>query len=242
MKRFSSYNGDLLEMMTPNVEQQHKQEIGHLQRRELYEAFQSFGASNSAIFDRFSSRELNELLHQFKTAVESQTAPAKTTNRSRDYDALPKLSAIDKKILKALVSSAGGISSLALSRDLDIPLSTVQRRRKRLEGHYLESSYSLKIDRFGWRAATLFVSTHNGRTNTIGKELLAWPSVLYIVRTIGENAADLKADVIFRNNSELLDLIEKVKTIEGIKNVCWTESIQVIGKNNDRYNLVIDSQ
>ncbi|MGH9992620.1 MAG: winged helix-turn-helix transcriptional regulator, partial [Nitrososphaera sp.] len=62
---------------------------------------------------------------------------------------------VDKKVLKSLLDSSGRVSSLALSRKLEIPLTTVQRRRKRLEGEFLEVSYSLRLDKLGWRRAEL---------------------------------------------------------------------------------------
>ena len=47
-----------------------------------------------------------------------------------------QLSNLDRRLLKLLLESEGGISSLELSRRLNIPVSTVKRRRNHLEEEY----------------------------------------------------------------------------------------------------------
>ncbi len=51
------------------------------------------------------------------------------------------LSALDRKLLKILLLSNGDLkSSKSLSSKLGIPITTVRRRRKRLEGLFLVNS------------------------------------------------------------------------------------------------------
>lgn len=93
------------------------------------------------------------------------------------------LSSLDKRILLALLSSKGKISSIALSRETGAPLSTVQRRRKRLEAHFLEASYLPRVERLGWHIAMVFISTQGGTAIEVGKELLSWTkSVIRVSR------------------------------------------------------------
>jgi DNA-binding Lrp family transcriptional regulator len=152
----------------------------------------------------------------------------------------PILSNADKKILKSLIASSCNVSSLTLSRDLNIPLSTVQRRRKRLEASLIETVYQLKLDKFGWRNATLFVATASTSARTIGAEMMSWEKeVVAVKRCMGENSADLQIDILFKSNRELCDIIERVKTIEGVTNVSWSESIETLGRNTSFYERVI---
>ena len=139
---------------------------------------------------------------------------------------------VDKKVLKSLLDSSGRVSSLALSRRLEIPLTTVQRRRKRLESEFLEVSYSLKLDKLGWRRAELFISTHNGMTSAVGKELLNHSSITRVAKSIGEHTIDLRADSVFKSNKDLLSVIEWIKSLEGVRDVAWTEAVEMIGKNS----------
>ncbi len=53
-----------------------------------------------------------------------------------------QLSDMDRKVLRLLVDSEGSILTHEISEQLGMPISTVQRRRKRLEEEYLIKHYS----------------------------------------------------------------------------------------------------
>jgi DNA-binding Lrp family transcriptional regulator len=147
---------------------------------------------------------------------------------------------VDKKVLKALLDSGGRVSSLSLSRKLEIPLTTVQRRRKRLESEFLEVSYSLRLDRLGWRKAELLISTQKGMTSDVGKELLGHDAISRVSKAIGEHTIDLHAESVFKSNKELLEVIEWVKSREGVKEVVWTEPVELVGRNGAMQYQIID--
>jgi hypothetical protein len=147
---------------------------------------------------------------------------------------------VDKKVLKSLLDSSGRVSSLSLSRKLEIPLTTVQRRRKRLEGEFLEVSYSLRLDKLGWRKAQLLVSTEKGMTSSVGKELLNHDSITRVSKSIGEHTIDLHAESVFKSNKELMDVMEWVKSLEGVRDVVWTEPVEMVGKNGAIQYAIID--
>ena len=150
------------------------------------------------------------------------------------------LSTVDKKILKVLLNPDGVISSLYLSNKLDIPHATIQRRRKRLEKELLKFRYSLDLEKFGWRRADLFISTRNGKTSYVAKRLLSTDVVTYVGRTIGEHTIDLRAEIIIKDNAELLDMLEKVKSIDGVSDAIWSEVVQVVGRKRSIPSRIID--
>jgi DNA-binding Lrp family transcriptional regulator len=141
-----------------------------------------------------------------------------------------RLSEVDKKMLQTLLASSGRVSSLALSRKLEIPLTTIQRRRKRLESEFLEVDYSLRLDKLGWRNADLLISTSRGAAASIGKELLSHNAITRVCRSIGEHTIDLHAQMVFKNNTELLNVIEWIKGLDGVRDVIWTEPVELVGK------------
>jgi len=145
------------------------------------------------------------------------------------------LTAVDKKMLQTLLASSGRVSSLALSRKLEIPLTTIQRRRKRLESEFLEVAYSLKLEKLGWRNADLLISTSRGKASYIGKELLTHNSITRVCRSIGEHTIDLHAEIVFKDNTELLNGIEWIKSLDGVKDVVWTEPVELVGKKDSHY-------
>ncbi len=67
---------------------------------------------------------------------------------------------------------------------------------------------------------------------TIGKELLKRDQVAYVARTIGQFTIDLRVEVFVRSNDDLLNLIEEVKAMEGVKELIWSEIIEVVGRKN----------
>src|ERR1700686_5570121 len=119
-----------------------------------------------------------------------------------------------------------------MSVQLGIPISTVQRRRKRLEADYLIKHYSIDPMKFGYRRIDLLIYTEGGGTIEIGKQLLEREEVTYAARTIGEHTIDLRIEVFVKDNGVLLNLLEVVKAMKGVRDVVWTEVIETIGKKN----------
>ena len=143
-----------------------------------------------------------------------------------------QLSNLDRKMLKILLDTEGTIPTHELSQQVGVPLSTVQRRRKRLEQDYLIKHYSIDPVKFGYRRIDLLISTSGGGTVEIGKELLKREEVTYAARTIGEHTIDLRIEVFVKDNGVLLNLLEEVKAMKGVRDVVWTEVVETIGRKS----------
>jgi DNA-binding Lrp family transcriptional regulator len=142
--------------------------------------------------------------------------------------------------LKVLLNPDGGISSSYLSRKLGIPQTTIQRRRTRLEKEVLKTIYTVDLEKFGWRRADLFISTRNGKTPAVARKLLSNDLVTYVGRSIGEHTIDLRAEIIIKDNAELLDILEEVKSIDGVSDAIWSEVVHVIGRKRSIPSQIID--
>ena len=149
------------------------------------------------------------------------------------------LSSSDKKMLTILLHSNGDKSSLALSKELNIPLTTVQRRRKRLE-QAIDSSYSLKIEEFGLRMITFFLTVEGRTAVEVGKEALNLQKIVSVERMIGGNI-DIEIKAIVATNSDIAKLSEQLKMIAGVKELSWNERVSIVGKNSDIYASIIES-
>jgi DNA-binding Lrp family transcriptional regulator len=220
-------------------ESQGKLDTKSVSRQEIIKELETLGI-NASSFTQLSINELQDLLKTVMQMVNDSKQRKRTAKRG-DKDQTPVLSPVDKKILKTLLSSTGEISSLTLSRELDIPLSTVQRRRKRLEADFLEASYSPKLEKLGWRVAMLFVHTEKGNTIGVGKEILSWKdSTVRVWRAIGAETTDIITEAIFKENKDLMDIIERVKAIKGVTNISWIELVSTLGKNDQCFESIID--
>jgi DNA-binding Lrp family transcriptional regulator len=150
------------------------------------------------------------------------------------------LSEVDRELLKELLNPNGKSSSLLLSKKLGIPKTTIQRRRKRLEKEYLQLSYSLNLEKFRWRRVDLLIATRYGKTSSVAKQLLSNEEVTYVGKSIGEHTIDLRAEIIIKDNAQLLDVLEKVKAMDGVNDTIWSEIVEVVGRKRSIPSKIID--
>ena len=143
----------------------HSEILKNESRHEILNEFEDLGVNPNAL-SPLSIDELAVLLSSVKNMAASP--PNKAGKPKSKCESGQVLSKSDKTILRRLVSSSGYTSSQVLSRELEIPMTTVQRRRKRLESDLVERNYLLKAERLGWRTATLYVTSENGSTVAIG--------------------------------------------------------------------------
>ena len=143
-------------------------------------------------------------------------------------------------ILKVILSPIGNQSSVSISRKVQIPLTTVQRRRKRLEKEFLEKNYTLLLNKFGWRRVDFFISTGEGKTDALANDLLAMNQVTAVGKSIGEHTIDLRVETIVKDTHEILDFLEMLEAKEGIRDVVWSEIIGTVGNKMSVPNDIID--
>ena len=204
-------------------------------RARLLQELFSMGVETE-LLEHFSLEQLQNLVSRtkrldrtFGDEVESLAASRKAGS-SRDLDSGDvALTVLDKKILQLLLASSGTISSIAISRKLEIPLTAILRRRKRLESEFLELAYSLKINQLEWRKAEMLISTSKRNACYIGKDLLSHNSITSVTRSTGIHTIHLHAKIVFRNNIELSNLIEWTKSVDGVEDVIWTEPVELLG-------------
>ena len=152
-----------------------------------------------------------------------------------------RLSDVDKRLLKILLNPASNRpSSHSVAAKLGIPRTTVQRRRNYLEKYFLEFTYSLKLKNLGYRRVDLLIYTGGGSTLAIAEKLLEREEVVYVGRSIGEHTIDLRAEVIVKDNSELLDLLEEVKAMPSVRDVIWSEIVQIVGRKRSIPTSIIE--
>jgi DNA-binding Lrp family transcriptional regulator len=143
-------------------------------------------------------------------------------------------------ILKEILSPIGNQTSLSLSGKLDIPLTTIQRRRKRLEKEFLEKDYTLLLNKFGWRRVDFFISTSDGKTDALANDLLSMDEVTAVGKSIGEHTIDLRVETIVKDNHELLGILEKLKAMDGVRDAVWSEIVGTVGNKMSVPSHIID--
>jgi DNA-binding Lrp family transcriptional regulator len=216
-----------------------KLEDSSISRQEIILELERQGIDTSSLCE-LSLDQLEELLKAVER-LSSNVSCKKRQSAGGHSGKNSVISSLDKKILLALLSCEGRISSIALSKETGAPLSTVQRRRKRLETDLIKVSYLLKMETLGWHAAMVFISTQGGTSNEVGQELLSWKkSVICVSRAAVEEATDIVAQVVFHGNEDLLDIIGRVRATKGVRRLFWIELVSALGKNSRYFEFVID--
>lgn len=211
---------------------------GNQSRQEVLSELEVMGV-NSVNLDPLSIEELNVLLTSLKNMIKANV-PDRRRRENMDQNT-PILSEVDKRILQFLLSSDGYVSSLELSRDLGIPLSTIQRRRKKLEFDLIERNYSIKPERFGWRRVTLLVSV-TGNVSAVGKRILeSSDTIISVTKILGGDGVNLMIDLIFKSNKDLLLLIDHIKSLDYVEGVTWREKVEFIGENRAYHRKIFES-
>jgi DNA-binding Lrp family transcriptional regulator len=142
------------------------------------------------------------------------------------------IDSLNIKIIRELISNPD-ISSTEIATKFGIPLSTIQRRRAKLETSIISKTYNLDLRKLGWRMGDLLITVEKGKAEETARKLLDANRVNVIMASlrIGHPQVDIMADVFYRDSIELHELTEKVKAMPFVTFVEWAEVVKVVGSN-----------
>jgi DNA-binding Lrp family transcriptional regulator len=156
----------------------------------------------------------------------------KRNNLSHDKGRAPLIDALNVSIIKEAIENPD-VRSAVIASKYNHPLSTIQRRRTRLEHTVLKKKYQVDITRLGWREADLLVSVDKGDCEEVAKKLLEdYHTITSASLRIGDPGINVMAKVFYRRSEHLHDLIESMRTIPSVTSVKWSEVVKVVGSND----------
>ena len=127
----------------------------------------------------------------------------------------------DQEILGLLLSGKG---NRAIATKLKIPMSTVQRRtRKLFERDIVRVRYELNHNKLGFRKGLLHVYLKDGNIQGIANQISKINGMQSTTIHIGNS--DIVGRFVFRETQHLLDIISDCKKIEGVDRVVWSEEV-----------------
>ena len=74
----------------------------------------------------------------------------------------------------------------------------------------------------------------------MANKLIELDEVTYVGKSIGEHTIDLRVETIVKDNILLLDLLEKIKGMDGVNDVVWSEIVSVVGRKISIPSSIID--
>lgn len=130
----------------------------------------------------------------------------------------------DREILWLMLAGKG---NKAIATKLRIPMSTVQRRtRKLLERDIIRVKYELNYKKLGFRTGMLHVYLKDGNMQAIADRISKVAGMQSTSIHIGNS--DIVGLFVFRETQHLLDIISDCKKIEGVERVVWSEEVLTI--------------
>ena len=97
-----------------------------------------------------------------------------------------------------------------ISRDLGIPLSTVQRRvRDITSADFITTNIQINYQKFGFKTGLIHVYLRDGNVEELAKKINNLAPVLYVEIHIGNS--DILGHVGYKEGKELLNLISDIK-------------------------------
>jgi hypothetical protein len=160
-----------------------------------------------------------------------------------------KLSTIDRGILKILLDPKGKIglyvgpsasSDGLIATKLGIPLPKVAKRRKLLDKDLLALLYTMNLVNLGYRRGEFLIATQKGLTIPVANDILKIREAVRVSLSVGQPTIDLRAELLIKDNGELIELLEQVKAMDGVRDVVWSEIVKVVGDKGSVPPDIID--
>lgn len=114
------------------------------------------------------------------------------------------------------------IKSSEIAKYLNIPLSTIQRRRSRLESSaIIKKSFVIDFHRVGLRVADVFIKISKRDIETIVSEIVKrhFKSILEVTTRLGQPDINLVVRIAYKDNDEIYEIMRTFNTIEHVDSV-----------------------
>src|SRR5215467_6518444 len=142
-------------------------------------------------------------------------------NRESDYELIDGL---DQKLIELLLK---GYSNKNIALEARSPLSTIQRRIKRIfEDQYIHKKNELNHKKLGLRKGYLLISLKGDYADLVAQKVSTIKGITYVSLVTGN--IDIMSTCLFRETSDLFKIIESVKAIERVDTVSWAEEVHSI--------------
>lgn len=134
------------------------------------------------------------------------------------------LDKIDYKIISLLIP---GFENKEISKQLGIPLSTVQRRtRNIIRNGTVEKRIQPNFKRIGVKKGLLHIFTKSGDIKESAQEISELDGILSSSVHVGNS--DVVAEFFYEDSEQLIDTIIRIKLLENVERVLWSEEVFTI--------------
>ena len=152
-----------------------------------------------------------------KLEIPNEVVANNNENNNIDY----QLDNTDFKIISLLVL---GLDNKKISSTLKIPLSTIQRRTRRiLLSGMIKLEYTPNFKKLGIKKGLLHIYLSDGQLRKTAEKTSEMEGVLSSNVHVGNS--DIVSEFVYENNEDLVDIVAEIKQIQGVEKVVWSEEV-----------------
>lgn len=169
--------------------------------------------------------------------------PAIGSNKINNKDSqIFPFDSIDINIIRELLAKAD-IKSADIASKYKVPISTIQRRRKRLVDSILEKKYLIDITKRDLRTGIILANVKRGKAKEVAKMILERHKSNAISSSTRINDQNnVITEIIYNTSSELYNILEQVKKIPYVSSATWSELAEVVGNNDAPIIAILSRQ
>ncbi len=139
-----------------------------------------------------------------------------------------RIDELDLKIIGMLVS---GYDNKQISKELKVPLSTVQRRtRIIIEKGIVKNKMEPNYKKLGYNKGMIHASIKGFDVSVAAQKLAEIDGIISVAVHLG--TSDIVAEVVYGDSADVLGTISKIWSIEGIDRVTWSQEVYAVPIHN----------
>lgn len=148
-----------------------------------------------------------------------EIANEEITNNNNDIQS--QMDKTDFRIVSLLVI---GYDNKKISSTLKIPLSTIQRRTRRiLFSEIVKLEYIPNFKMLGIKKGLLHTYLRDGQLRKTAEKISEMEGILSVTIHVGNS--DVVSEFVYENSEDLVDIIAQIKQIQGVQQVVWSEEV-----------------
>ena len=137
---------------------------------------------------------------------------------------LRKVNQKDIKIVGLLVAQ---YNNKQISSELQIPLSTIQRRtRQILEKGLVQHFFKPNYKQLGLKKGMIHVYLADSSMKPTAEKISTMDGITSVSIHIGNS--DIVADFVYKDSEQIVDTISSIKKLESVKRIVWSEEAYVL--------------
>lgn len=156
-----------------------------------------------------------------------EIANEEITNNYNDIQS--QMDKTDFRIISLLVL---GYDNKKISSTLKIPLSTIQRRTRRiLLSEIVKLEYIPNFKMLGIKKGLLHTYLRDGQLRKTAEKISEMEGILSVTIHVGNS--DVVSEFVYENSEDLVDIIAQIKQIQGVEQVVWSEEVSKLPSHKE---------